>query len=66
MDELGRVAAANGQANNGLETKLVATTSSSMSTTPIIRGRGRCAATPQVVTSPKIPPPTPHASPQPK
>ena len=86
VDELGRVAVANGQANNGCETKSVATISLSISiaplitpshgrhasaslstsTTPIIRGCGWCATTPQVVTSLEIPVPISHASPLPE
>ena len=83
VDELGRVAAANGQANNAHEIELVAIVSPSTSATPLItpsrgwhataspstsavRGRGWCATTPWVVTSPEIPLPILHASPQPE
>ena len=74
--------AANGQANNGHETKSVATTILSTSATPLstsslgrrataspsksasaARGRGLCATTPWVVTSPEIPTPIPLAFP---
>nr|POE62630.1 serine/threonine-protein phosphatase 7 long form like [Quercus suber] len=41
VDELGRVAVANVQANNGCETELVATASPSTSAALIIRSRGR-------------------------
>ena len=43
VDELGRVVAANGQANNGRETELVAIASPSTSVAPVIRGHGRRA-----------------------
>ena len=66
VDELGRVAATNGQANNRHETESVATTSPSTSVAVVIRGCGWHAATFWVVISPEIPAPPLHASPQPE
>ena len=60
MVGLGSGPTANGQANNGHETEPTATASPS---TSAARGRGRCATTPWVVTSPEIPTPIPLAFP---
>ena len=55
VDELGRVIVANGQANNGRETKSIATASPRTSATLVIRGRGRHATTsPSPSTTPII------------
>ncbi|XP_030970563.1 pollen-specific leucine-rich repeat extensin-like protein 1 [Quercus lobata] len=78
---LGGGPAANEQANNGHETEPTATAIPSPSTsatrghgmpataspsTSAARGRGRRATTPRVVTSPEMPAPIPHSSPQPE
>jgi len=54
VDELNRVTVANGQANNGHETKSVVIASPSTSATPVIRGHGRRAtASPSTSTTPR-------------
>ena len=45
VDEFGHVATANGQANNGCETKSITTASPSTSVAPLIRSRGQHATT---------------------
>lgn len=55
VDELGCVAVANGQANNGHETESVATANPSTSAAPVSRSHGRCVtASPSTSAKPII------------